>query len=139
MSDRAVIDTSVMFKWFVAYGETGLDEAWALLRPHQQGETMLIAPILAAVEMANLLRYSGIGADDAGALMAEFERAHVVMFDTTPERLRGALKCAIERRMTVYDALFLTLAQELDCPLMTADRRAFGSIPPEVAEVRLIR
>ena len=49
------------------------------------------------------------------------------------------MKCAIERRMTVYDALFLTLAQELDCPLVTADRRAFGSIPPEVAEVRLIR
>jgi predicted nucleic acid-binding protein len=41
-------------------------------------------------------------------------------------------------RMSVYDALLLAPAREFDCPLVTADSRAFGSIPPDVAQVRLV-
>jgi predicted nucleic acid-binding protein len=62
----------------------------------------------------------------------------VALFEATHERTRRALHCAFENRITVYDALFLSLAQEFDCPLITADRTAFGAIPPEVAEVRLV-
>ena len=138
MSSRVVIDTSVIFKWFVAYGENGLDEAWSLLRDHQQGPVTLIAPALAAVEVTNLLRCSGIGADDARALLNDFELAHVVAFETTPDRLQRALSCAFENCISVYDAIFLSLAQEFDCPLVTADRRAFGTTPRTVADVQLI-
>lgn len=138
MNNRVVIDTSVMLKWLLAYGETGLDEAWGYLRQHQQGTVTLIAPDVAAIEMANLLSYTGIEADDARALAAESQRAHVVMFDATPERIQNALGHAYAYRMTVYDALFLSLAQEFECPLVTADRRAFGAVPKNIAEVRLI-
>lgn len=138
MTTRIVVDTSVMFKWFVGYGESGLDEAWALLRGHQCGESTLIAPASAALEMANLLSYTGIASVDAQVFLAEFERAHIVIFDITPERLRHALDCAHAYRMTVYDAMFLELAQEHHCPLVTADRRAFGDLPAGVADVRLI-
>jgi predicted nucleic acid-binding protein len=138
MSGRMVIDTSVAFKWFVAYGETGLDEAWELLDEHRQGGGMLVAPALALAEVANLLRISGVCEDDARALFDEYERAHVVHFDMTTARARHALRLGFAHRITVYDAMFLALAQELECPLVTADRRAFGSIPPEVAGVRLL-
>jgi predicted nucleic acid-binding protein len=39
--------------------------------------------------------------------------------------------------MSIYDALFLALAEELDCPLITADRKAFADIDTPV-EIRLI-
>ena len=138
MSARVVIDTSVAFKWFVAYGETGLDEAWALLNDHRKGRTTLLAPALALAEVANLLRTSGLAEDDARALFEEYERAHVVHFELTASLVRRALPLAFTHRITAYDALFLALAQELECPLVTADRRAFASIPPEVAEVQLL-
>lgn len=138
MNNRMVIDTSVMFKWFVAYGENGLEQAWDLLTQHRDADVTLIAPASALVELANTLRHVGIGADDASALLADFERTHVVMFEDTAARARRALGCAFEHRITVYDALFLTLAQEFDCPLVTADRRAFGRVPPDTADVRLI-
>ena len=99
---------------------------------------MLVAPALALAEVANLLSISGIGDDDAHALFHEYERAHVVHFDMTAKRVRHALKLGLAHRITVYDAMFLALAQELGCPLITADRRAFGSIPPEIATVRLL-
>jgi predicted nucleic acid-binding protein len=138
MSVRVVIDTSVVFKWFVAYGETGLDEAWELLEEHRRGEGVLVAPALVLAEVANLLRVSGISDDDAHALFDEYERAHVVHFDMTATRVRSALKLGLAHRITVFDATFLALAQELDCPLVTADRCAFGAIPPQVAEIRLV-
>jgi predicted nucleic acid-binding protein len=138
MNRRAVIDTSVMFKWFVAYGESGIDEAWSLLERHKQGELTLVAPASAIVEVANLLRYIGIGVDDAQALMVQFLGAHVVVFESNPARVRRALACAFEHRISVYDAQFLALAQELECSLVTADRSAFGSLSPDVAQVQLI-
>lgn len=138
MSNRLVVDTSVAFKWFVAYGENGLDSAWEVLRAHGENEVALIAPSLIRAELAIQLVSSGIPADDALALLAAFEQAHVILFDATGERTQRALRCAYENRITVYDSMFLALAQEFDCPLVTADRRAFGGIPPKVAEVRLV-
>jgi len=138
MSIRVVIDTSVVFKWFVGYGETGLDEAWELLNGHRDGSVTLIAPSLLHAEIANRLRFSGVGPDDAAALLAEFDGCHIVSFDPTPERTRAALRCSFDNGITVYDALFVSLAQEFECELATADRKAFGALPPATAAVRLI-
>jgi predicted nucleic acid-binding protein len=138
MSGRVVIDTSVVFKWFVACGESGLGPAWSLLNSHRRGDLMVVAPSIVVTEIANLLSYLGIHADDANAFLVDFEQTHVVLFETTYERAQRVLKCAFENRMTVYDASFLTLAQEFECPLVTADRRAFGSVPASIADVQLI-
>lgn len=135
---RLVVDTSVIFKWFVAYGESGLDEAGELLRSHRNGEASLIAPATAPVEVANLLRYVGIDARSAADILDDFERTHVVLVEGTQARLRAAIECAFENRISVYDAMFLSLAQEFECPLVTADRQAFGQLAPDVAQVRLI-
>lgn len=138
MSIRLVVDTSVAFKWFVGYGESGLDEAWELLRAHRDGEVTLIAPSLVLAEIANRLRYSGIRPDDALEFLTDFDQSHVALFNGTYERTKRAVHCAFENRITVYDAMFLALAQEFECTLVTADRKAFGAIPPNVATVRLI-
>ena len=127
-----------MLKWFIAWGESGLDEATALLRAHRDGELTLLAPSSATVEIANTLRYIGIDASDAPGFLEDLSRASIVYLAGTEARVGAAISCAFANRISVYDAMFLALAQELDCPLVTADRRAFASIPPEVAEVQLL-
>ena len=135
---NVVIDTSVIFKWFVAWGESGLDEAGKLLRMHRDGDITLVAPASVAVELANLLRYVGLEAADAPGYFEDFSAIRVRTYPETPARIQQALECAFAHRISVYDAMFLALAKELDCPLVTADRRAFGGIPSSAAEVRLL-
>lgn len=40
-----------------------------------------------------------------------------------PRRLELAMAVALQRRLSVYDAAYVVLAEALDAPLVTADRR----------------
>jgi len=43
-----------------------------------------------------------------------------------------AVDVALERRLTVYDACYVVLAEALEAPLVTADRRLAGATPNAV-------
>lgn len=132
-----VIDTSVAFKWFVAFGEDGLDGAAQLVRAHREGEVILAAPAIMPVEIANALRYALPSVEDAVELLDELHRIGVRIFQPTPSRIRTATRRASETGLSIYDALFLQLAEELECPLFTADARAFAGVD-STTEVRVI-
>jgi predicted nucleic acid-binding protein len=44
-------------------------------------------------------------------------------------RLEEAMTLALERRVSVYDAAYVALAEALDAPLVTADRRLAEATP----------
>lgn len=136
--DYAVVDTSVVFKLFLAYGESGLDEVWVLMRRHRDREVLLVAPELGAIEIAGILRHVGIDEPSALEFFAVYRDLAIELIPPTPARIRAALSTAFEHQLSIYDAMFLALAQELDCELITADLRAFGAIPQRVAKVRLM-
>ncbi len=137
MSALTVVDTSVAFKWLREEGENGVDEARALLHAHQSRELLLVAPATLPVEIANALRYSTLTPHDVLDAIEAFDQLHVDLVPVDPTRLAGATSLAYTHGISVYDALFLALAEELDCPLVTADRRAFAGITATV-EIRLI-
>jgi predicted nucleic acid-binding protein len=62
------------------------------------------------------------------ALEAAVERLEALPFVVAPPAtplLKRALRLGREFSLTFYDASFLALAVELDCPFVTADRRLF--------------
>ena len=136
VTHELVIDTSVAFKWFVAYGEGGLGEAGQLLAAHRAGEVVLIAPSTMPVEIANTLCYL-VTPDDARALLSSLEAFHVDLVDTSYDLVERAMGRAAGTGMSVHDALFLALAEERRCPLVTADRKAFERVATPV-EIRLL-
>jgi len=137
VTQELVVDTSVAFKWFIGYGETSLDEAAALLLAHRRGEVALIAPSTIALEVANTLRYTLPDTNEALGFLADLESIRLELIDASPSLVRRATARAIETGMSVYDALFLALAEERLCPLVTADRKAFATVETPI-EIRLL-
>lgn len=132
-----VVDSSVAFKWFHPSNEQRVDEANALLYGHETGSILLAAPINLHEELANALRYSSLPRDEVMEIVEGLDEWRIKLFEPTPSRLTSATALAYQHNVSVHDALFLALAEELQCPLVTADRRAFAGIETEV-EIRLL-
>lgn len=138
MVTRAVVDTSVAFKWLCPHDEHGAEEAVSLLQAHGAGEISLLAPATFFVELANAVWCSRhFTREDASATIAEFQALTIDVAEATPRRLAAAAGLSYRHGMSLYDALFLQLAEELDCPLVTADRKAFAGIETPI-EIRLL-
>lgn len=137
MIPLVVIDSCIAFKWFWQADESGVAEAFALLEASARDEIALAAPASLTLELANALRYSKHTEENVLAALEQLDLPHVQQFEATPKRLHAAALLSYRHSVTVYDALFLALAEELDCPLYTSDRKAFAGIETPV-EIRLI-
>jgi predicted nucleic acid-binding protein len=118
MTDRLVIDTSVALKWFLEEPDSGAADA--LLT----GELELLAPDFLLLEVANGLRRQqrggAISQADVAHAIADLPRAFA---DLLPARslVEPALKLSQQFDHSVYDCLFLAMAQMRGAPLITAD------------------
>lgn len=138
MSVAVCVDTSVAYKWFSPAEEPGLDAAMDLLRAHRDGEVELLAPSLMRIELLNALRYAGCPAEDLAGAASDLTRFHLEFVDADDMTLSRAGELAVEYDLSVYDAVFLAVAIERECVLVTADRKAFGRLPASLCEIRLL-
>jgi predicted nucleic acid-binding protein len=98
----------------------------------EEGELEAAWPELALVEVANaaatLARVGRLSAKRAAELLQ-----HVVAAPIRPESLSllvlPALAIALKRSISAYDACYIVLAEALDVPLLTADRRLAAATP----------
>lgn len=137
MSATVVIDSSVAYKWFYRDDEPGIDIAEQLLTDQMEGRVLLAAPATLPVELANALRYSGLTADRTLEILDLIDAVNIQLHGVTKRRIARAVALAFAHGMSVYDALFLELAEHLSCPLVTSDRRAFEGVEAGV-DIRLV-
>jgi predicted nucleic acid-binding protein len=136
MTPRVVIDTCVAFKWFSEEGEGGVPDAVDLYERSLRDEIVLAAPASILLELSNALRYSMLSQEQTLLLIESLDLPHIELFDVTTQRLHRSAALSYRYEISVYDALFLALAAELECPLVTADRRAFAHV--NVGDIRFI-
>jgi predicted nucleic acid-binding protein len=119
MTRLLVVDASVATKWFV--DEEDSDAAAALIEAY-----VLAAPELMAVELLNVmtsrLRAGSVTLAIVTGVARDLDRMNI---QWRPDRAlaAAALTHAVALRHPVYDCLYLALAIELECPVVTADRR----------------
>ncbi|MCC6492438.1 MAG: type II toxin-antitoxin system VapC family toxin [Pirellulales bacterium] len=115
-----VVDASVAAKWF--FPEDYSAECRRLLAPQRN----LLVPDLIWSEMGNIVwkrvRQGEVQPDEAARLIADFARMPLEVAPTQ-DLLPAAVELAIATDRTVYDCMYLALAIDRKCPVITADER----------------
>jgi predicted nucleic acid-binding protein len=130
-----VLDASVVAKWF--FPEEHSSESRRLLA----GRNTLVVPELIWSEVGNIawkrVRLGEITPDEAMQLVADLIR---MPLEAVPTQglLPPALELAVATDRTVYDCMYLALAIDRKCRLVTADERFVNalSLTPFAKHVR---
>jgi len=120
-----VIDASVAVKWFLP--EPHAEAARRVL----SGRREFLAPDLIWAEVGNVLwkksARAEISSEVACAILRDFRRFPLQTY-TAGTLLDPAWDLAVRFRISVYDSLYLALAVNRDCKLLTADRQFYDTL-----------
>lgn len=128
-----VLDSSAVVELLVENSELGRQARQALAL-----DTDWVMPAHGPTEAANALRGLWLGkrSDDStfDGHLALLARVEVATYPIAP--MLGRIR-ELASNATMYDAAYLALAETLDAPLVTADRK-FQRVPGVRADVRVI-
>jgi predicted nucleic acid-binding protein len=117
-----VVDASVLVKWFLQQQESDRDRALALREQHISGRSTIFIPHLALMEVLNAVRFAPKAKEEDGELALEaLQDLHLVTKPPGSDLLRKANAIAWAYKITIYDALYVALAEQVGYPLITAD------------------
>jgi predicted nucleic acid-binding protein len=117
-----VLDASVIVKWFLQQQEADRDRALALRDLHISGQSKIYIPQFTFLEILNAIRFSPKADEEAGETALEaLQDLNLESKPTDADLLRKANAIAWAYKITIYDALYVALAEQVGYPLITAD------------------
>ena len=120
---RAVLDTSVVIKWF-RQGEVLADQALRLRASYLSGELEIVLPSLVAYEFTNVLRYKAdLTVEQVQSAVGSLLGMKLGWMLPSAEVLQRAAHMARTYDITVYDGAFAALAEFVSATYVTADKR----------------
>jgi len=127
---RLVLNASVVAKWLLA-DEPLVPEARKLLQEFQEGVwEEFIVPEFCLREVANALwvayRRGRITEEEARIGWFSFLQLNLSVLPDPP--LSSVLDFSLRHGVPVYDSIYIMLAQQEGCPLLTADERLFQAV-----------
>ena len=135
---KYVIDASIGMKWEIV--EVDSDIACLLRDEYRQGIHELLAPDLFPTEVCNSLlmaeRRKRIQPGDAILFFADVMLTPPILYDAIPDLLPRALVIASTINSSVYDAMYVALAEREGCELVTADSKLVAKAQPHFPFVK---
>jgi predicted nucleic acid-binding protein len=117
-----VVDASVIVKWFLHHQEADRERALALRDLHISGRSKIYIPRLALLEVLNAIRFSPKGDEEDGETALEtLQDLNLETKSADVNLLRKANAIAWTYKITIYDALYVALAEQVGYPFITAD------------------
>ena len=119
-----VVDSSVIVKWFAKQDETDRPQALFIRKQFLSHQLNLIVPDLVLYEITNVLKTKK---EVEGKDVRETIKFLFVypFYTVSPSQalFLSALKIAYDYELTIYDAIYVALAQGAACSLITADKK----------------
>ena len=125
---EAVLDASVILKWFRGEGERHLDAARSLRATFESGELFVFAPPLLRLEILNAAGRRWSWAEDA--LIELAEALEELTFEFKEPQLADVARWTA-RGLTAYDAAYVALAESEALRLITDDELIL-SVAPQI-------
>ena len=127
---RCVLDASVALKWVLS--EEHSDFANALREQHRNGVCTFIAPDIFPLEVAHALtraeRKGLLQPPEASILTADILTTPPALHSSI-DLLTRALEISSQMRVGIYDCLYVALAEDEGCELVSADEKLLVSLP----------
>ena len=134
-----VVDPSVALKWYIPEDFSNL--AIMFLKKLEDPDVKFYAPTLFKLEFSNAIRKylirKLISWDMAREILEEVKRLPITYVEITWERVERAFLYAVKRNLTLYDALYIIIAEEVGGKLITADKRLLKATADEELVVPL--
>jgi len=119
------VDASVIAKWILP-GEPFQERALRLKEDHVSGVIELSAPGVVVQEVANALwraiRLKRISEADAKEALEALNDMRIELHELNWAQAAQSLSIACDLDLTIYDASYVLLTNELKVPLVTADK-----------------
>ena len=140
MTDSEVVDASVVVKLVIV--EEFSDCALALYRNAARQQDRIVGPPVLSAEVANAVyqrfRRGDLSLAEANNAVAQFVQLAIAI-ETSPDLVPRAYAFARDHRLkSIYDCLYVVLADHLAAELWTADRRLFEAVAAVAPWVRWI-
>ena len=133
---KVVFDTSVIVKWFLP--EEDSTKAEPYLADLLRGSLEAVVPASALLELSNTLwvqRRNGLDASAAQAVLRQCRELPLEVAELG-SLLPAALDLAFRLEIATYDAIFVALARDLECDLITADQPLWEKVHRECPWVK---
>lgn len=125
---RWIVDASVALKWHLR-DEQYVPQADALFKAFSLGEAEIRSPSFIRYEIANALLIASqrgrIDFEVAQEQFRDFLALAIHQSEDADDLVTSAMDLASKLNVTVYDALYLALADQLGSALVTADRQLY--------------
>lgn len=122
MDADLVLDASVALKWFI--DEEGSHKARRLMRSIKGGKVLVYVPAVFSFEVANILSLKeNISSELLFSSIRFLYSLGLQSGINSEEFLEKSVRISRDFKITVYDASYVALAQDLKIDLLTADKK----------------
>ncbi len=122
MAAQYIVDSSVILKWLNGSKEEDLEQALELLYWGETEKAYLFSSELCIYEVFNVLvRGKLLRGKILEEALEVFWRLPLILLATDQATSQASARIAVEQNITMYDAVFLSLAFQHDIPLITSN------------------
>jgi len=141
MNDHLVVDANVVAKLYLR-DEQWVDRADNVFDSFGRGDIEIVAPRLLVYEVpaaiSKALSDGRVRESDALDALRQFRQLPIPLVEETPVLLEEACRLANRYHCTLYDAIYLQLAGDLNWIFVTADDKLYRRVRTQAPYVVLL-